>query len=436
MLYYSTRDKSNKVTLSEAISLGLAKDGGLFMPERFPIIDVNKLDPKQNYKEFASVILKDYFVGDKLESHLTTICHNAFKFPVPLSKIDENTELLELFHGQTLSFKDFGASFLAECLNVLSVDKKITIMVATSGDTGSAVASAFYGKDNVNIVVLFPKDKISKRQEKQITCYDGNVLALEVNGTFDSCQKIVKESFSDDFWQNIMHISSANSINLGRLLPQLTYYAYTSYHAYVKTGKKSNFVIPTGNLGNATAAYFAKKMGFPIGKIVLATNANKVIVDYRNTGEFKPSQSVETLANAMDVGNPSNFERLHDLFPDFNEFCKNVNAYSVSDEQIRETIKDMYTNHQIVICPHTATGVFVRKHILAKNNGINESWIIAATAHPCKFETIIEPILNIKISVPESLDKILHKPSKAINVDPTLAAVTKQVKLLRRSPDQ
>lgn len=279
MLYYSTRNPKNKFTLSEAISLGLANDGGLFMPERFPLIDITKLNATQDYASFAETILRDYFLGDELESSLSMICKNALNFPVPLTRVDESTELLELFHGQTLSFKDFGASFLSECLNILSKNKKITIMVATSGDTGSAVANAFYGKQNVNIVVLFPKGKISKRQEKQITCYDGNVVSLEVNGSFDDCQQIVKESFNDDFWQNKMHISSANSINLGRLLPQLTYYAYTSYHAYIKTGKNSNFIIPTGNLGNATAAYFAKQMGFPIGKIVLATNANRVIVN-------------------------------------------------------------------------------------------------------------------------------------------------------------
>lgn len=430
MLFYSTRNKEKMVTLSEAITLGLADDGGLFLPEWFPKVNLSSLDRQMSYAGFAAVILKDYFAGDKLESSLGKICHNAFNFSIPLSKLDDNTQIIELYHGPTLSFKDFGAQFLAGSMNELAKldeDKKITIMVATSGDTGSAVANAFYGKSNVNIVVLYPKGQISKRQEQQIATYGDNVMAIAVDGTFDSCQKIVKDAFADNWWQNTAHISSANSINLGRLLPQMTYYAYISYHSYLQTSKAINLIIPTGNLGNATAAYFAKNMGFPIDKIVLSTNANCVIPDFVNSGVYVPKPSIATLANAMDVGNPSNFERLHKLYPDFTEFIANVSAYSVTDEQIRQTIKSTYDKSGIIICPHTATAVYVREHCLAEAD-TNKFWIVVATAAPGKFETVIEPILGIKLEIPDRLKEVLDRPNLSINSSADLNAITDIVK--------
>lgn len=430
MLYCSTRNKEKKVSLAEAISLGLADDGGLFLPEYMPKIDISSLDQNMSYANFAAVILKDYFAGDILEPSLGRICHNSFNFPCPLTKLDDKTQILELYHGPTLSFKDFGAQFLAETMNELAKldeGKKITVMVATSGDTGSAVANAFYGKSNVNIVVLFPKGQISKRQEQQIATYDDNVIALAVDGTFDNCQSIVKEAFGNEWWHDTAHISSANSINLGRLLPQMTYYAYTSYHQYLQTKKAVNLIIPTGNLGNATAAYFAKSMGFPIGQIVLATNANRVIPDFVKSGVFTPKASIITVANAMDVGNPSNFERLHELYPDFADFVANVSAHSINDEQIKETIKSTYEKHKVIICPHTATAVYVREHCLNIEDK-SKSWIVISTAHPSKFETVIEPILGIELSIPNKLNEVLHRPNLAIDSSASLDAVTKIVK--------
>jgi threonine synthase len=430
MLYYSTRNKETKVTLAEAISTGLADDGGLFLPEYFPNIDMSAIDEHMSYANFAATILKDYFAGDILEASLGKICHNAFNFSLPLTKLDDTTQILELYHGPTLSFKDFGAQFLSEVMNELAKldeDKKITIMVATSGDTGSAVANAFYGKSNINIIVLFPKGQVSKRQEQQIATYNDNVIAIAVEGTFDNCQSIVKEAFTDKWWQNTAHISSANSINLGRLLPQMTYYAYTSYHSYLQTGKGVNFIIPTGNLGNATAAYFAKNMGFPIDKIVLATNANQIIPDFIQSGVFTPKASIATLANAMDVGNPSNFERLHTLYPNFADFVANVSAYSVNDEQIRQTIKSTYTKSKIVICPHTATAVYVRENCLDDKDK-QKPWIVVSTADPSKFETVIEPLLGIEIPVPDRLNEILHRPNLAIDSSANLNAVTQIAK--------
>lgn len=430
MLFYSTRNKEKTVTLSDAISIGLADDGGLFLPQWFPLINLSSLDRQMSYAGFAAVILKDYFAGDKLETSLGKICHNAFNFSIPLTRLDDKTQILELYHGPTLSFKDFGAQFLAGAMNELArldEDKKITIMVATSGDTGSAVANAFYGKSNVNVVVLYPKGQISKAQEQQIATYDDNVIAIAVDGTFDNCQKIVKDAFSDSWWQNTAHISSANSINLGRLLPQMTYYAYISYHSFLQTGKEVNLIIPTGNLGNATAAYFAKNMGFPIDKIVLSTNANRVIPDFVASRVFTPKSSIATLANAMDVGNPSNFERLNKLYPEFSDFIANVSAYSVTDEQIRQTIKSTYDRSKIIICPHTATAVYVREHCLAADDA-HKSWIVVSTAAPGKFETVIEPILGIKLEVPDRLKEVLDRPNLAIDSSANLDAVAEIVK--------
>lgn len=405
MLFFSTRDTNNKKTVSQAILQGLAEDGGLFVPEYFPQIDWKSLDSTLSYPEFAATILSDYFKGDELESQLLDICKNAFNFPLPVDRLNDNTYIMELFQGPTMSFKDFGARFLAECMSRLSKNRKTTIVVATSGDTGSAVASAFHQKNNVDVVVMFPKGQISQRQERQITCWGDNILAVEVKGTFDDCQKIVKQSFSDSWWTDRAHLSSANSINIARLLPQLTYYAYTSWQFYLEHGEDAGYIIPTGNVGNSTAAFWAKAMGLPIREIVLATNANRVISDYIINGKFEPKASIATIANAMDVGNPSNFERLSYLHNNnWEEFTQNVKAFSVNDEQIREIIKEVKDTFKYVVCPHTATGYFARKELCEK------PWIIAATAAPSKFETVIEPIIGETLSVAPQLQVLLEKP--------------------------
>lgn len=418
MLFYSTRNTNNKKTVSQAILQGLAEDGGLFVPEYFPQIDWKSFNDSLSYPEFAAKILADYFEGDELAPQLTAICQNAFNFVLPLEKLNDNTYVMELFHGPTLSFKDFGARFLAECMTRLSKERKTIIIVATSGDTGSAVASAFHNKQNVNVIVMFPDGQISKRQEKQITCWGDNILAVAVNGTFDDCQKIVKQSFSDSWWTEQAHLSSANSINIARLLPQLTYYAYTSWQSYLCSGERHNFIIPTGNVGNSTAAYWAKAMGFPIGDIVLATNANRVILDYINTSKFEPKSSIATIANAMDVGNPSNFERLSFLHGNnWEQFKGNVKSFSVNDDEIRSIIKEVKNEFNYIMCPHTATGYFARKQLDDKK------WIIVATADPSKFETIIEPIINEKLIVAPQLQALLDKPSHLVKANPEMKEI-------------
>lgn len=429
MFFYSTRDQNNRKTASQAILQGLAEDGGLFVPEYFPQIDLDSLTPDLSYPEFAAIILAEYFVGDeRLASKLVDICQSTFNFPLPVRQLNDSTHIMELFHGPTLSFKDFGARFLASCISYLAKESKTIIIAATSGDTGSAVASAFHNKPNVEVIVMFPTGQISKRQEQQIICWNDNVLALAINGSFDDCQKIVKQAFNDDWWRQRGHLSSANSINIGRLLPQLTYYAYTSWQFYLRHGTKAGYIIPTGNVGNSTAAYWAKAMGFPIREIVLATNANRIISDYIQSGKFMPKSSIATIANAMDVGNPSNFERLSHLYNELDNFKANVQAFSVNDDQIRDIIAQVYRDFDYVVCPHTATGFFARIQL-------NDSlpWIIAATADPCKFETVIEPIIKSSLPIAAQLQAILAKPGKAIVINPDIKEVKSALQNYARS---
>lgn len=411
----STRDSSSTYTLSEAMEKGLADDGGLFIPVALPDVDLSIFSTDDNYASFAAKLLHYFFKEDKLESHIEAIATKAFDFSLPLKQLDDNTYLLETFHGPTGSFKDFGARFLAECLQVIRKGKpKSTILVATSGDTGSAVAAAFHKKDFANIIVLYPKGKISETQEKQITCWGDNVLALAVNGSFDDCQALVKAAYKECKGLNL---STANSINLGRLLPQMIYYAYTAFHFHKQHHQQAGFIIPSGNLGNITAAYWAKEIGFPIREIAMATNENKVMTDYKQTGKFSPRKSLATHANAMDVGNPSNFERLKALFKTSDSFVTNLNVTSVSDKNIEATIKDIYKQYDEVICPHTATAFFMRKQLS------DNPWIIVATAEPGKFEDIVEPCIEQKVSKSKQLLSLLDKESHVVEISADLESL-------------
>ncbi len=411
MNFISTRDSNISYSLKSAIQKGLAEDGGLFVPEYFPKMNASEFSG--DFVHLSEKILS-LFSNEFEKNKLALLCKNAFNFELPLKSLNNNTFLLELFHGPTSSFKDFGARFLSEYLNAISENEKSTILVATSGDTGSAVASAFYGKPNINVIVLYPKGQISARQEHQITCWGTNILALAVEGNFDDCQALVKSAFQDPWWKEHTRLSSANSINIGRLLPQIIYYAYSSIQFLEHYRTKPGFVIPSGNLGNATAAYWAKAMGFPIREIALSSNANKVLPDYLQTGKYTPRPSLATLANAMDVGNPSNFERLHNLFPSKEIFNKNVRAQSISDEDIQKTIKNVYSKFKTIICPHTATAFFARENLS------DEPWIVVATADPCKFENIIEPIIEEKVPVAPQLQALLEQPSKVKDVAASL----------------
>ncbi|KTD51031.1 threonine synthase [Legionella quateirensis] len=396
----STRKKEH-ATIDEAILCGLARDGGLYVPEQFPKISVEEFYDYSDLIYFSSHLLSPFFANSVLKiDH--EFCQDVFSFPLPLKALTDTQYVLELFHGPTLSFKDFGARFFAQCLQYLSQDKPKKVLVATSGDTGSAVASALHGRAGIEGYILFPKEKISLRQQAQITCWGDNIHALAVHGTFDQCQQLVKMACLRSKHQG--QLTTANSINIARLLPQMVYYAYSSILLEKRHQKPANFIVPSGNLGNVTACYWAKVLGFPIDEILIANNANRVLSDYLITGTYKPKQSIKTLANAMDVGDPSNLERLIDLFGDFEQFKQNLNVESVLDHDIIEAIMDCYTRYHYILCPHTATSY----HRL---NAVDSSkiWVLAGTAHPVKFDELIEPLLNIKIPVPNQLKLMLEK---------------------------
>ena len=412
MRYISTRRKEGEAAFSasEAILKGLAPDGGLFIPAEMPSsLPGFTLSRGAWYAMYTAI--RPFFEGDELEDDLEDICRSAFDFPIAFHSND-GKDTLELFYGPTAAFKDFGARFLAFSMERL-LDRRgedLTILVATSGDTGGAVASAFHGREHLSVKVLFPKGRVAERQRMQLTGWDGNVSSYEVEGSFDDCQRMVKEAFMDP---ELHGLSSANSINLGRLLPQMAYYVYASSLYEAKHGEKAVFVIPSGNVGNATGAYWAKAMGAPISRIVLACNANRPIVDYLEAGEYEPRASVQTLANAMDVGAPSNIERLFALFPDFKSFKSNVSAYSVSDDEIRRTIKEVYDESGYVICPHTACGERVRRDHVAEAHSV-----VVSTAHPAKFNDIVEPLIGRTVAIPQNLYEIMHRTPRAKEIAP------------------
>lgn len=408
-MYVSTRSVTgDKSTASEAILKGLAPDGGLFIPESIPRIPEDFTLSKGAWYAMYQA-MKPYFEGDELEGDLEEITRNAFSFPVPFHHND-GKDTLELFYGPTAAFKDFGARFLAFSMEKLleKRNRDLCILVATSGDTGGAVASAFHNRKHLSVKVLFPKGRVAERQQKQLTCWNDNVESYEVDGTFDDCQKMVKDAFMDS---SLSGLSSANSINLGRLLPQMAYYVYASSLYKEIYGREAVFIIPSGNVGNSTGAFWAKAMGAPIKSIVLAVNANRTIPDYLENGEYRPRPSVETLANAMDVGAPSNMERLFAMFPSVEQFRENVASYSVSDDEIRRTIGEEYRESGHIICPHTACGERVRRDHYA-----DEDTVVVATAHPAKFERIVEPIIGGPVAIPKQLFDILQKPSAAKSI--------------------
>lgn len=404
----STRGK-DRATIDEAIQLGLARDGGLFVPEEFPVYSIDEFYNLDNLSAFALKLIQPFFRQSRIALD-KNFCDEVFSFPLTLKNLTPKTYALELFHGPTLSFKDFGARFFAQCLQRLTEGKKTKVLVATSGDTGSAVASALHGKKGISGIILFPKGKISQRQEAQITCWGDNIHAIAVNGSFDQCQQLVKMAFAKNIGDEVM--TTANSINIARLLPQILFYAYSSVHITKRHEQLTNFIVPCGNLGNVTACYWAKKLGFPIGQILCANNENKVLTEYLNTGVYQARPSIKTLANAMDVGDPSNLERLLDLFSSFTEFKKNMNVKSVHDDEIKSAITACYKKYNYLICPHTATAF----HRLSEVN-TSMPWVIAATAHPAKFEEIIEPLLAIDISIPDQLSLLIKKEKKVDSME-------------------
>jgi len=433
--FVSTRAGAPAVSLSEAIARGLAPDGGLYVPARLPSVDPAACTGLTRLPDIARRALGGFFAGDRLQPALGEIADAALDLPAPNSRVAACTDplyALELFHGPTAAFKDFGARFLAECLQRLESPRPpqtlresrgpLTILVATSGDTGGAVAAAFHRRPWVRVVILYPKGLVSPRQEQQLTCWGDNVVSLRVDGTFDDCQRLVKEAFVDAGLSATHRFSSANSINIGRLLPQTVYYAGSSLDIERRTGFRASYVIPAGNLGNAFAAVWARALGFPIGRIVLAHNANRTVPDYLQTGLWRPRPSIATLASAMDVGNPSNMERLRALYPELGDLRNQVSADSVDDATIRHRIREDYMQYGREWCPHTATAAEVY-HRLPADERRDRPWVVVATAHPAKFNEIVEPLLGKVLDVPDSLAKLLQLPRVFLDVSPTLGAL-------------
>jgi threonine synthase len=421
MQYVSTRGGGEAVSFSQALEQGLAPDNGLFVPQTWPILADASPGP---LIDTAERMIAPFLEGDALAPQLHAILDDAFTFPAPVTRCDERLSVLELFHGPTAAFKDFGARFLAACLTRIPRDaaRPLQILVATSGDTGGAVAAAFHNRPGIQVTVLYPKGLVSPIQERQLTCWGGNVSTLAVRGPFDECQRLVKEAFSDAVLRQRFELSSANSINVGRLLPQMTYFAAT---AAARHNGKINFVIPSGNLGHATACVWARKLGFPIGEIVLAHNANRTIPDYIETGEWKPRPSIATLASAMDIGNPSNAERLRFMFPDIADFRDALSAYSVDDDSIRDGIRWGWDEYGQIWCPHTAAAAQVyRRHVGAE---AKEPWVVVSTAHPAKFSETVEPIIGRPVPMPKTLQALMDRPVSVREIEPELSALVKAI---------
>ena len=425
----SSRGSAPLVSLSEAIAHGLAPDGGLYVPSKLPAMDAGGFATDHGLPAVARAALAGFFEGDGLSAELGAIADAAFNFPAPTTLIAGSQDplyVLELFHGPTAAFKDFGARFLAECqerLQAASAGQPLTILVATSGDTGGAVAAAFHRRSWARVVILYPKGLVSPRQERQLTCWGGNVLALRVDGTFDDCQELVKAAFRDEVLIRKHRFSSANSINVGRLLPQMVYYIASSLQIAKQTGAKPSYIIPAGNLGNACAALWARELGFPLARIILAHNINRAVPDFLATGNWQPRPSVATLASAMDVGNPSNMERVFRLYPTLNGMREHLSADSVDDATIRTRIRGDFMQYGREWCPHTATAAEVYNRLSERERG-ECPWVIVATAHPAKFNEIVEPIIQKPIAVPDSLANLLRLPQHRVDIAPTLAALS------------
>ncbi|HXG80265.1 MAG TPA: threonine synthase [Sphingomicrobium sp.] len=426
MRFVSTRGKAPPVILSEALRNGAAPDGGLYMPEALPAIDAPELDPRAPLPDFAAALLQPFFRGNALESELNAICAEALDIPAPLVSPDParpSLRGLELFHGPTGAFKDLGARFLMACFDRIADSQPLTVLVATSGDTGGAVGCAAEGRSSVRAVILFPKGRVSPFQERQLTCWGDQVSAIEVDGDFDDCQRLVKSAFADPSLAAEHRLTSANSINFGRLMPQLAYAAHAAVQLFADTGEKPGFVIPSGNLGHAFAVLLAKAMGLPVGPVVLATNANRTLKDWAASGRYEPRPSVATLANAMDVGAPSNFERLTALPED----QRKLQVELVDDEAIKARIRTDYEASGYVWCPHSATAAeaFAR---LPDSQRTERPWILMATAHPYKFRETVEPLIGRAIEPPPALAAILNRPTHKSTIGASLDALAGALK--------
>ncbi len=411
MKYYSLNKNAPTVSFKEAVINGIAPDKGLYFPNRIDQLpkEFFKYIEKYSNHEIAYELIKQ-FVGDEIPTKdLKTIIADTLNFDFPLVAIENEVYSLELFHGPTMAFKDVGARFMARCLSYFNKNKttEVTVLVATSGDTGGAVASGFLGVKGVRVVILYPSGKVSKVQEKQLTTLGKNIEALEVEGTFDDCQDMVKTAFLDEEITNKIKLTSANSINIARWLPQMFYFAF-AFKQLKNKQKELVFSIPSGNYGNICAGLMAQKLGLPIHHFVASTNANRVIPNYLQSGNYIPMHSIQTISNAMDVGNPSNFIRIQQIFDmNFEKLKKHLSSYSFTDDETREAILKIYQSSKYITDPHGAVGYLGLKKYLDKHP--NKQGVFLETAHPVKFLEVVEPVIDQTIAYPNQIKEIIDK---------------------------
>ena len=419
MLYFSTNNNSPKADFKEATIKGQAPDKGLYFPQKVPVLDKSFIDNINQYskEEIAFKVIQPY-IGDVIPKHeLEYIVGETINFEFPLIKVEEGIFSLELFHGPTLAFKDVGARFMSRCLGyfVQNNNKKITVLVATSGDTGGAVANGFYEVDGIDVVILYPSGKVSSVQELQLTTLGKNITALEINGTFDDCQKMVKQAFADEELNKKIFLTSANSINVARWLPQQFYY----FFAYRQWKDKNNppvISVPSGNFGNICAGLLAHRSGLPVSHFIAACNANDVVTEYLETGNYSPAKSVATISNAMDVGDPSNFVRILQLFNQQFQSLKNVmSSYSFSDEETKAILKEVYLEKNYLLDPHGAVGYGALKKYLEQHPRL--TGIFLETAHPVKFYDVVEPVTGEKVPMPAVVNDLLQLKKQSMKMD-------------------
>lgn len=425
MQYYSTNGKAPLATLEEAVVRGLAPDKGLYMPQEIRPLPQEFFDNIENmsFQEMSYQVAHNFF-GDNVDAEsLREIVFDTLAFETPIVRVEDNIYSLELFHGPTLAFKDVGARFMARLLRYFikrEGKEQVNVLVATSGDTGSAVANGFLGVDGIHVYVLYPKGKVSKIQESQFTTLGKNITAIEVDGVFDDCQALVKSAFMDEELQGHMNLTSANSINVARFLPQAFYY-FNAYAQAKKLGKADNLTIcvPSGNFGNITAGLFAQRMGLPIKHFIAANNANDIFYKYLLSGVYSPKSSIQTIANAMDVGDPSNFARILDLYKSSHaEICHHISGATYSDDEIATTMKRCYEQTGYVLDPHGACGYQALKDNLKEG----EIGVFLETAHPAKFKEKVDAILSTNIKIPTRLAEFMKGKKQSLEMEADFAA--------------
>lgn len=419
MKYYNLKNRQETVNFKTATIKSQGSQKGLFFPEMIPQFDEEFIQNLHLYsdEEIAFRCMKD-FIGDEIPAEvLKNIAAETISFDIPLKKINERISVLELFHGPTLAFKDVGARFMSRCLShfLKDQDKKVTVLVATSGDTGGAVAHGFYNVPGINVVILYPKNRVSAVQEKQLTALGGNISALEVNGNFDDCQNLVKQAFSDESINSELFLTSANSINIARWLPQQIYYLLALKQWKQHENQDPVISVPSGNFGNICAGLLTYFRGLPTEHFIAACNENDIVPDYLNTHQYHPKKAVTTLSNAMDVGDPSNFTRILELFGHQFDSLKNmISGYSIDDASTLETIKEVYEKYGYILDPHSAVAFASLEQYLDENPG--KKGFILGTAHPVKFPEAVEKATHITTEVPEALHALMKKEKKTVEI--------------------